>query len=99
MGDMKLIDVGNGEQEIVRTKGSAGAVFLSELSFNDLQRLRAAVKRVYMQRGYPVELYTDREADRIIESIGPQTAERLIKALVDQKMETVADVKQVRKVL
>ena len=78
-----------GTSEIIRTRGSAGSVFLANLSFKDLKRLRDAVKRVYMQRGYPIELYTDREADRIIESLGPQTAERLIKALVDQKLEGV----------
>jgi hypothetical protein len=57
-------------------------VILAELSFEDLQRLRAVVRRVRM-RYYPSELCTDAEADRIIESIGRQTAERMIRALVD----------------
>jgi hypothetical protein len=57
-------------------------MILAELSFEDLQRLRAVVKRVRMQY-YPSELCTDAEADKIIESIGQQTAERMIKALVD----------------
>lgn len=88
MGDMKLVDDGDAK-EIVRTKGAAGSIFLSELSWTELTRLREAVKRVYMKRGYPVELFTDREADRIIESLGPATAEKLIKAQVDQKLEGV----------
>lgn len=88
MGDMRLVDV-DGDKEIVRTKGSEGAVFLSNLKHRDLLRLREAVKRVYMARGYPVEFYTDREADRIIESLGPATAEKLIKAQVDNKLEGV----------
>lgn len=59
-------------------------MLVSELSFPDLQRLRAIVKKVHMQY-YPVETYTDREADRIIESYGRETAERMIQRAVDQE--------------
>ena len=57
---------------------------LAELSFHDLQRLRAIVRRVHMKH-YPVEHCTERECDRIIESLLPATAERLIKRVVDEQ--------------
>jgi len=59
---------------------------LASLSWQDLTRLRAAVRRVHM-RHYPLDFCTVREADRIIESIAPQTAERLLKKLVDGKLQ------------
>ena len=36
-------------------------------------------------RHYPVDLCTDYECDRIIESLLPATAERLIKKAVDEQ--------------
>lgn len=66
---------------IVIPQGGYGS-FLSSLSFHDLQRLRAVVKRVHM-RYHPPELYTDREADRIIEALGPQIMEQQVKHAVD----------------
>jgi hypothetical protein len=58
---------------------------LSELSYEDLQRLRAVVRRVHM-RHYPASHLTLREADRIIETIGGATAERMLKRLIDGKL-------------
>ena len=55
---------------------------LSELSFQDLARLRAVVRRVHMAH-YPLEHCSDRECDRIIETLVPSTAERLLKRLID----------------
>lgn len=58
---------------------------LSELSHNDLLRLRRAVRRVHM-KFYPSDHQTDVECDRIIESLLPETAERLLKRLIDGKL-------------
>jgi hypothetical protein len=59
-------------------------VLLAELSFQDLQRLREVVRRVHL-RHYPQEHCTERECDRIIETLVPATAERLLKRLIDGK--------------
>lgn len=66
-------------------RASDGAVILANLSHRDLQRLRAAVKRVHL-RHYPVEFYSDREADKFIEALSPRVAERMIAAQVDEKI-------------
>lgn len=58
---------------------------LATLSWQDLTRLRNAVRRVHM-RHYPTTHCSTREADRIIETIGAATAERLIKRLVDGEL-------------
>jgi hypothetical protein len=58
---------------------------LSTLSFHDLQRLRAVVRRVHM-RHYPASHLNWREADRIIETVGEETAQRMLKQLVDGKL-------------
>jgi hypothetical protein len=62
----------------------ARPTFAQEITFRELQRLRQIVKRVWMKY-FPPELYTDREADRIIESYGPKTREHLLKRAVDNK--------------
>ena len=54
----------------------------SQIPLRDLQRLRIAVKNNHMKH-YPKEKVTDKEADRIIESITPQTRDKLIKLAVD----------------
>jgi hypothetical protein len=56
--------------------------FVSELSVADLRRLRTIVRKVHM-RYHPTELVTDYEADRIIESFGPETAAQLVRTGVD----------------
>ena len=63
-----------------------GNMKISELSPNDLKVLREVVFRVRMQH-YPVESFTTVEADRIIESIGEETAQRMIKRLVDMRQQ------------
>jgi hypothetical protein len=55
---------------------------LSALSWQDLTRLRNAVRRVHM-RHYPTSHLNWQEADRIIETIGEETAQKLLKRLVD----------------
>ena len=54
----------------------------SQIPLRDLQRLRVVVKNNHMKH-YPKDKVTDKEADRIIESINPQTREKLIKLAVD----------------
>ena len=43
----------------------------SQIPLRDLQRLRVVVKNNHMKH-YPKDKVTDKEADRIIESISPQ---------------------------
>lgn len=66
-------------------KQATNTSWVSGLSFQDHQRLRKAVRRVHMKH-LPAALYTDKQADMLIEALGPQTGERLIKALVDGKI-------------
>ena len=56
--------------------------FASELGVSDLQRLRAIVKRVHL-RYYPKSAVSDYEADRVIETIGPEVAAGIIRRYVD----------------
>jgi len=58
---------------------------VSELNPEDLRRLRQIVKRVHLRHN-PIEFITDYEADRVIESIGGQTAERMLRRMIDAKM-------------
>lgn len=62
---------------------AVGASFVADLAFRDLCRLRAIVKKIHF-RHYPKELITDREADKLIEAVGPQVSERLLKQKVDE---------------
>ena len=57
--------------------------FVSSLSFQDLQLLREAVRRVHMAE-YREDHITTAEMDRIIENIGPETREKMIKFMVDK---------------
>lgn len=59
------------------------AGWLGSLSHEDLRRLRVVVRRVHMSN-YPMELMTDREADRIIESFGPDVAMKRLKVGIDE---------------
>lgn len=58
--------------------------FLSNLSYDDLSRLREVAKKVFLQYN-PPEFYTDREADKIIEAMGPEIMERRLKELIDSR--------------
>lgn len=51
--------------------------FSSSLSWPDRLRLRAVVKKVHM-RHFPDEFVTDKEADKMIDAIAPETAAYLI---------------------
>jgi hypothetical protein len=65
------------------TAGYAGA--LSHLKPETLVRLRAIVKRVHM-RHYPADLITDREADRIIDVMAPETLETVQRKAIERKI-------------
>lgn len=56
--------------------------FSTTLSWTDLQRLRAVVRKVHMAY-YPTEMVTDYEADRIIDVMAPDTMAYLIRQAVD----------------
>lgn len=62
---------------LIQAKGG----FSTELSFRDLQRLRAIVKKVHL-RHYPSEHITDYEADRVIDVLAPATKEYLIRKAI-----------------
>jgi hypothetical protein len=53
-----------------------------KLSVEDRALLRKIVAKIHFQY-YPEQLQTDREADRIIESLGPQVAESMVRKAVD----------------
>ena len=57
--------------------------FVSSLSIDELKMLRDAVRRVHMAE-YREDQITTAEMDRIIESIGPETREKMIKFMVDK---------------
>jgi NH3-dependent NAD+ synthetase len=56
--------------------------FLQTLSLQDLRRLRKIVMNVHMKL-YPSEHWHEKEADKLIEALGPEVAENLIKKGVD----------------
>jgi predicted transposase YbfD/YdcC len=56
--------------------------FLSELSYADLQKLRAHIKAKHMN-GWPEHAKTDREADKMIEAHGPRVKQKLIQAKIN----------------
>ena len=66
-------------------KPASHADWMRGLSFQDLQRLRRAVRRVHLHY-MPAATYTDRAADEIIEVLGPSVAERLLKKAVDAQL-------------
>jgi hypothetical protein len=59
--------------------------FMNDLKPQDLLRLRRVVRKVHM-KNYPEALMHDREADRIIEALGPAIAERMVKIAVDNDL-------------
>lgn len=63
--------------------------FVSTLSQQDLDLLRGIVKKVHFAEvvkkfGPNHPAVTDKECDRLIESIGPEVAERMIRFGVDK---------------
>ena len=59
--------------------------FLSTLSPDHLKLLRRVVKRVHMYH-YPKQHFTDYEADKIIEALGPEVLEKQLKQAIDRKL-------------
>lgn len=56
--------------------------FLSSLSFDSLKRLRRVVKQVHMIH-FPEAMVTDREADRIIDALGPAIMEDELRRAIE----------------
>ena len=54
-----------------------------DITFQDRQRLRKIVKKINF-KNYPKYLITDKEADKLIEALGPKVAEDLIKKYIEQ---------------
>jgi len=54
-----------------------------DITFQDRQRLRRIVKTIHF-KNYPKHLITDKEADKLIEALGPKVAEDLIKKYIEQ---------------
>lgn len=54
-----------------------------DITFQDRQRLRKIVKKIHF-KNYPKHLITDKEADKLIEALGPKVAEDLIKKYIEQ---------------
>ena len=59
--------------------------FLTNLSPDELRALREVAKRVFIQYN-PPEFYNDREADKIIEAMGPEVMEKRLRHLIDTKV-------------
>jgi hypothetical protein len=78
---MKLIDPNDKSplplDHLLDAKVTREGTFSSTLSFQDRQRLRQVVKNVHMKL-YPTEMITDKEADKMIDVIAPETARYLI---------------------
>lgn len=58
--------------------------YLTSLSFDDLQRLRASVRRI--QGNQVGKSLSDYECDQIISSFGPKVREKYIKMQVEAKL-------------
>lgn len=56
--------------------------FIRDLRFEDLQILRAVVRRAHKAR-FPNEKISDVAADTMIQGMGPQVAERMLKRAID----------------
>jgi hypothetical protein len=56
---------------------------LSTLNNQTLQAARVCVKKVHMAH-YRDDHVTDNEADRIIETLGPETIERMVRFIKDK---------------
>jgi hypothetical protein len=58
---------------------------VSRVSPDALRRARQVVRLTHMKH-YPTEFLTDREADRIIEAIGPESLARAEKLVIDRRL-------------
>jgi len=59
--------------------GQPSSSFLSLLSEKEIRVLRKAVRVIHMKH-YPEHMLTKREADKIIEAVGPESAAALLEA-------------------
>ena len=59
--------------------------FTQTLSKHERDLLRRVVKKVHMQH-HPKDFQTDYEADKIIDVIGPEVIEHMLKFAVDHKV-------------
>jgi hypothetical protein len=69
--------------------GGRATSFIAGLKYEELQLLRKVVREVYLKRiafGQQ-EHMTDFECDRVIESKGPEVAERLVRRAVKSEFE------------
>lgn len=62
--------------------------FISTLKQDELNVLRKVVKQVHFKY-YPKDFCTDREADKLIDSLAPQTVEKLLKVGVDFNIDNI----------
>jgi len=58
--------------------------WISSLNYSDLQLLRQCVWRVHFQH-LPHVPFDAREADKLIEALGPEVAERIVERMVDHE--------------
>jgi hypothetical protein len=66
-------------------KEQASTDWVRTLSFDEMQKLRAVVRRVHL-RYMPASMFSVREADRIIETLGPEVAQRMLKKAVEARL-------------
>lgn len=59
---------------------------ISDLSLQDLNRLRAVIKKIHFKY-YPKDFITNHEADKLIDSWLPRTAEKWLKKIIDAKLD------------
>ena len=62
--------------------------FLHTLKVEERRILREVVKRVHLKH-HPKEFCTDREADKVIADIGPETVDTLLRVGVNTKIDRV----------
>ena len=62
--------------------------FLHTLKIEERRILREVVKRVHL-KPHPEQFCTDREADKVIAVIGPETVDTLLRVGVNTKIDTI----------
>ncbi len=62
--------------------------FLHTLKVEERRILREVVKRVHLKH-HPKEFCTNREADKVIETIGPEVVEKLIRVGKNTHIDTI----------
>ena len=63
-------------------------MFLHTLKPEERRILREVVKRVHLKY-HPKQFCTDREADKLISVIGPETVDSLLRVGVNTKIDTI----------